>query len=91
MAELLGRSDFADASHWERLAPAPKDETGGGGGGGDYHPFIQGLLQELPPANTAWSEADQQQWLDAAKTIFALIYKTVPLQLPPPNGSGYSD
>ena len=28
---------------------------------------------------------------DAAKTIFALIYKTVPLQLPPPNGSGYSD
>lgn len=63
---------------------------GGAGGGGEYHPFIQGLLQTLPPANTEWSQADQQKWLDAAKTIFGLIYKAPTLQLPAANGSGYT-
>ena len=80
----------------EDLAP-PSDQMerggggGGGGGGGEYHPFIQGLLQTLPPANTEWSQADQQKWLDAAKTIFGLIYKAPTLQLPAANGTGYND
>ncbi len=71
----------------ETPAPATRDAGAGGGGGGDYHPFIQGLLQTLPPANTEWDSADQQKWLDAAKTIFGLIYKPPRLQLSAANGS----
>ena len=38
------------------------------------HPFIEGLVKTLPAAGTVWPDAGQQQWLDAAKAIFKLIY-----------------
>lgn len=64
-------------------------QSGGGGGGGGLHPFIQGLLQTLPPPGTDWSVGDQDQWLTTAKGIFGLIYpskstKAAPLPPPPP-------
>jgi hypothetical protein len=57
----------------------PRDDqerTGSGGGNGlpPMHPFIEGLVKTLPAAGTVWSDAGQQQWLDAAKAIFKLIY-----------------
>jgi hypothetical protein len=57
----------------------PRDEqerSGSGGGNGQppMHPFIEGLVKTLPAAGTVWPDAGQQQWLDAAKAIFKLIY-----------------
>jgi hypothetical protein len=45
------------------------------------HPFIEGLLETLPPAalNTPkieWSLKDRQDWLQTAAGIFNLIYKS---------------
>ncbi|MGU3389834.1 hypothetical protein [Sphingomonas sp. M1A8_2b] len=50
----------------------------GGGIGSELppglHPFIVGLLHELPPAKTAWSVDKRVDWLTAAATMFKLIY-----------------
>lgn len=40
-----------------------------------FHPFIDGLLEELPAKGQPWSEEERQQWLDTAKSIFNMIYK----------------
>jgi hypothetical protein len=57
----------------------PADLKGGGGGrgdgGGTTHPFIQGLLQKLPPAESQWDDAERVKWLDAAVRIFDLMYQ----------------
>lgn len=54
------------------------DSAGGGssgsGGGGQYHPFIQGLLQTLPPPNTDWPLSARKKWLQSALSIFDVIY-----------------
>jgi len=53
------------------------------------HPFIQGLLKELPKAGEVWPEADRKLWLDTAASIFKMIYKDkangLPPLPPPPN------
>lgn len=54
---------------------------GDGGGPKKRHPFIEGLLETLPPAalgaaKTEWSIKDRQDWLQTAAGIFKLIYKT---------------
>ena len=67
----------------EALTPDPKGKSGNGGDGGDgkkRHPFIEGLLETLPPAalgaqKTEWSLKDRQDWLQTAAGIFNLIYK----------------
>lgn len=59
------------------------DGAGGGGSGGngggrlprDLHPFIVGLLHELPAAKTDWAVDKRIDWLTAAATMFKLIYK----------------
>lgn len=51
--------------------------TGGSGGAelpAGLHPFIVGLLHELPAAKTAWSVDKRVDWLTAAATMFKLIY-----------------
>lgn len=52
--------------------------AGAGGAGPELppglHPFIVGLLHELPPAKTAWSVDKRVDWLTAAATMFKLIY-----------------
>ena len=68
------------------LPPAEQsqmDKGGNGGDGGDggdstLHPLIQGLVRELPAAQTAWPESAQTEWIEAAKAIFKLIYKSQP-------------
>jgi hypothetical protein len=49
-------------------------EGGGTGGGENMHPFIKGLLQKLPPPETAWSIDGRAKWLSTAANIFDLIY-----------------
>ena len=33
-----------------------------------------GLIKKLPPESTAWATKDRYKWLQAANTIFDLIY-----------------
>jgi hypothetical protein len=46
-----------------------------GGGPSDLHPFVQGLLKELPKAGDIWPEEQRKLWLDTAASIFKMIYK----------------
>jgi hypothetical protein len=54
-------------------ASAKKTPDDGGNGGG-RHPFIQGLLKELPNEGQEWPTANRVKWLKAATMIFDLIY-----------------
>jgi hypothetical protein len=64
----------------------PPDPKHLGGGGGEppskppstQHPFIEGLLNKLPKADTPWSLADRKKWLQTASNIFDLMYTTAP-------------
>lgn len=62
-----------------RPADKPAESERGRGSGdeppGGLHPFIQGLLRELPPAGSAWPEAKRKLWLGTAESIFNMIYK----------------
>lgn len=58
--------------------PPPVLRGGGGDGGGSaYHPFIQGLLDELPVADDfpKWDIEEQAEWLRTAAGIFKLMSK----------------
>jgi hypothetical protein len=52
-----------------------KGNGGDDGGMGGYHPFIAGLLKTLPPADSDWPMDARRKWLQAASTIFEVIYK----------------
>lgn len=41
---------------------------------GELHPFIQGLLKKLPPADSEWPNDKRAKWLQAAVNIFDLMY-----------------
>ena len=41
----------------------------------DLHPFVKGLLAELPEPGAAWPEDKREAWLETAKSIFKLIYR----------------
>ncbi len=45
------------------------------------HPFIEGLLDKLPEAETEWTLEARKKWLLTASNIFDLMYTT-------PNGDG---
>lgn len=45
----------------------------------ELHPFVQGLLKELPKAGAAWPEDQRKLWLDTAASIFKMIYKDAPV------------
>ena len=46
-----------------------------GGSGGGRHPFIEGLLERLPEPDTVWSIEGRAAWLEAAASMFKLIYQ----------------
>lgn len=46
-----------------------------GGSGGGRHPFIEGLLERLPQPDTVWSIEGRAAWLEAAASVFKLIYQ----------------
>lgn len=50
---------------------------GDGDGPSDHHPFVAGLLSELPKVGDYpnWSVEDQAEWLRAAASIFKLLSK----------------
>lgn len=70
----------------QKTDPNITGSGGNGGNGGDgkkRHPFIEGLLETLPPAalgatKTEWALKDRQDWLQTAAGIFNLIYTAKP-------------
>jgi len=56
--------------------PSPPPASG-------QHPFIRGLIQELPPAGSRWPLAKRQRWSRAALAAFDVIY-----ELPPEDEKG---
>lgn len=40
----------------------------------DLHPFVQGLIEKLPPPDGTWSLTDRAKWLTTAANIFDLMY-----------------
>jgi hypothetical protein len=57
--------------------PTPQRNGAGGGEGGggeDQHPFITGLIKTLPPSGGQWPLDKRAQWLQAAVSVFNLIY-----------------
>ncbi len=55
----------------EPPAPAPLPR---GDDVGQLHPFLQGLLEALPAPGADWPIARREQWLETARSIFALMY-----------------
>ncbi|HJR61506.1 MAG TPA: hypothetical protein VJ813_19010 [Vicinamibacterales bacterium] len=54
----------------------PQDKhKGDGGDGGGRHPFIAGLLKELPNEGADWPTAERVKWLRTAAMLFDWIYK----------------
>jgi hypothetical protein len=43
---------------------------------GTYDPLIEGLLNRLPPPDGPWSMEARKKWLQAALTIFDVMYVT---------------
>lgn len=50
------------------------DSGSGDGNGGDQHPFIEGLIKTLPTPEGPWPIEKRAQWLQAAVSVFNLIY-----------------
>lgn len=59
-----------------QITERPKPKHGGGDEPpSSLHPFIQGLLGELPPDGSDWPNESRHLWLSTAESIFKLIYK----------------
>lgn len=39
------------------------------------HPFFEGLLDTLPEPGADWPRLKREQWLETARSIFALLYR----------------
>jgi hypothetical protein len=66
-----------EESQQHNVAAGKKKRNNGSDGNEppDLHPFVQGLLKELPKAGEVWPEAHRKLWLDTAASIFKMIYK----------------
>jgi hypothetical protein len=71
-------SDQGGADEADQEDNADKGGRDGRGGGGRYHPFIEGLLSELPDKDkfAGWPIEEQAEWLIAAASIFKLLSKS---------------
>ena len=68
-----------ESTNSDRVGSARQEDVSRGRGERDaHHPFIQGLLETLPPAEkfNEWTTDEQAEWLDAAAGIFKLLSKS---------------
>lgn len=56
--------------------PPPKPDPTPPSGLEDLHPFIVGLIRELPKTGEPFPDDKQQAWFDIARATFRLIYNT---------------
>jgi hypothetical protein len=43
-----------------------------------FHPFVQGLLEVLPPPGSVWSRQAQEDWIEGWRVAFKFLYKPDP-------------
>jgi hypothetical protein len=65
---MADEMDLTDENNPPASIASARPKTNG------LHPFIQGLLDTLPPPQTAWTVEGRAKWLQAAANIFDLIY-----------------
>lgn len=70
-----GKVDPQGDDHEVHPKHKPRREHDGGDGGGIYHPFIDGLLKTLPATGTVWTIEGRAAWLEAAASVFKLLYQ----------------
>jgi hypothetical protein len=74
--ESTDQSNLDAASFQQEARDRPAYRAGSNGGsGGGRHPFIEGLLERLPEPDTVWSIEGRAAWLEAAASVFKLIYQ----------------
>lgn len=66
---VVDEIDLTDDNNPPATAPTSRARANDG-----LHPFVQGLLDTLPPPQTAWTVEGRAKWLQAAANIFDLIY-----------------
>lgn len=74
---LTEKGDKAGETGNNEVKGERKEKNGPSGGGNPpsgLHPFIQGLLQKLPPEGKVWPTEQRKQWLLTAENIFVLMY-----------------
>jgi hypothetical protein len=75
-SESTDQSNLDAASFQQEARDRPAYRAGSNGGsGGGRHPFIEGLLERLPEPDTVWSIEGRAAWLEAAASVFKLIYQ----------------
>ena len=74
-SEIAQRAAQARWAKAKKVMPVEADTSTGGGSAG--HDLIEGLIKKLPPESSAWATRDRYKWLQAANTIFDLIYENV--------------
>ncbi|MCX7589169.1 hypothetical protein [Phenylobacterium sp. 58.2.17] len=67
-------SAIAEVAHSEDRDPG-RAHMGTAVAARELNPFIEGLLNEIPPKGTPWSIQDQADWLQGAAQIFRILYK----------------
>lgn len=70
-----GATERGDGHADDAKRKSARSSGGGSDDGGGRHPFIAGLLKELPPEGAEWTTEERRKWLQAAAMIFDLIYK----------------
>lgn len=65
--------DMSEPPPADQNPPTPKRKNGDGGD--SYHPFIEGLLKTLPAPDTVWAVEGRAAWLEAAASVFNLLYR----------------
>jgi len=78
---LIAPATGGQTSTPDRVTPPdehkPNRHKGGGSDDGDgRHPFIAGLLRELPAEGADWPTTDRVKWLKTAAMLFDFIYKS---------------
>jgi hypothetical protein len=74
IAEMGSAPGINEATRSESRSGQAYTGSGGGTGGG-RHPFIEGLLERLPQPDTVWAIEGRAAWLEAAASVFKLIYQ----------------
>lgn len=68
------QEEFIPENEDESPRPEKRGKGSDSGGGDELHPFIQGLLKELPAAKTEWPIEKRAKWLQTAANMFDMIY-----------------
>ena len=71
VADVAGSSEKEDGNETVTCVTSDGDAAEGS----SHHPFVEGLLKEMPKPTTEWKLERRVKWLRTAASIFDIIYK----------------